>query len=53
MNLEFVIIGIDLNLTLNSREQQGEDGRSDPLEKYFTHVFEDLILMDVEPIKAV
>jgi hypothetical protein len=48
-----MIVGSDLNLTLNSREYWGEVARSDPLVEFSTHFFEDLRLVDVEPIKVV
>lgn len=48
-----VIVSGDLNLTLNSREYWGDVARPDPLVDYFSHFFENLKLIDVEPEKMV
>jgi hypothetical protein len=44
-------MGGDLNLTLNSREVWGEAAREDPQAEFFAHLFEELNLVDVEPVK--
>jgi hypothetical protein len=48
-----VILGGDLNLTLNFRKIQGEATRRDPLGDYFSQLFENIQLVDLEPIKIV
>ena len=46
-----IILGGDLNLTLNLKEIWGEAARSDPLGNFFSQCFENAHLVDVEPVK--
>jgi hypothetical protein len=48
-----VIVGGDLNLTLNLRETLGEVVRKDPFGDYFSHLFKSLHLIYVESFKIV
>lgn len=48
-----MIVGPDLNLTLNSKELQGLVSRSNPLEDYFSQLVEDINLVDIDHIKVV
>jgi len=48
---ENVIIGGDINLTLNKREIWGEIARKDTLIYFFSHFFEAHKLIDVELVK--
>lgn len=48
-----LILGGDLNFTLNARECWGERVRIYPLAKYFSKLFKDLNLVDVETHKVV
>jgi hypothetical protein len=46
-----VILGGDLNLTLNQREVWGDLARRDQLGDYFSQLFESCHLIDVDPVK--
>jgi hypothetical protein len=48
-----LFLGGDLNLELNAKECWGERVRTYPLVDYFSNIFEDLNLVDVEPHKVV
>jgi hypothetical protein len=44
-----LIIGGDLNITMNSRDAWGDDARLDPLSNYFLNMFTFVGLFDVSP----
>jgi hypothetical protein len=50
---ENLIVGGDLNLTLNQREICGGATRNDPPTELFCHLFESQGLIDVDPVKVV
>ena len=51
LNIPNLILGRDLNLTLNNNEDCCKNARSDALAPFFTHLFKLKNLIDLAPIK--
>lgn len=50
-NLQYIILGGDLNFSMGRAEIWDQVSHIDPLLNYFIQKFEDKGLLDVEPIK--
>ena len=51
LDIPNLILGGDLNLTLNNNESWGKNARPDALAPFFTHLFKQKSLIDLAPIK--
>lgn len=51
MNDENLIVGVDLNFSLDALEIWGIHGHPDLLEIFFSHLIESHKLCDVDPVK--
>ena len=51
LDVQNLILGGDLNLTMSNSEVWGKNARVDSLGPYFRHMFEQKGLVDVAPVK--